>query len=311
LKLPVPEVVLAESHVEKNKFVVLDGKQRLLTIAGFIDNPTFQYWDKPVLRDLKLKPSLNNLTIELLTQELNKDVYRAFQNADIRCTVVFNQTSDDILYEIFYRLNSGAVPLSLQELRQSLRKGGFSEYLIECTNVIGPLHRVLGISQPDKRFIDAEIVLKYMSNRMRLDEYRGNLKKYLDDTLVLLNKNWVNVRDSVKSLFTEFDKGINLLTSIIGVDNVGKYSGENRFIKNLFDVQIFFFSQLNQEDLSQQANSKFIESFQALSNVDSEFRRAITSASNTKKNFFTRFERFREAVNSAFGKSFPTIDIPE
>ena len=122
LKLPVPEVVLAESHTEKNKYLVLDGKQRLLTIAGFIDHEKYKYWDKPVLRDLKMRPDLNNMSIEFLSQDNNKDSYRAFQNSDIRCTVVFNQSSDDILYEIFYRLNSGAVPLSMQELRQSLRK---------------------------------------------------------------------------------------------------------------------------------------------------------------------------------------------
>ena len=55
LKLPVPEVVLAESHTEKNKYLVLDGKQRLLTIAGFIDHEKYKYWDKPVLRDLKMR----------------------------------------------------------------------------------------------------------------------------------------------------------------------------------------------------------------------------------------------------------------
>ena len=311
LKLPVPEVVLAESHIEKNKFVVLDGKQRLLTIAGFIDNATYKYWDKPVLKDLKLKPTLNNLTIQLLSQDVNKDFYRAFQNSDIRCTVVFNQTSDDILYEIFYRLNAGAVPLSMQELRQSLRKGGFSDYLIQCTNIIGPLHKVLGLTQPDKRLIDAEIVLKYISNRMRLTQYGGNLKRFLDDTLVALNKDWDNSQKQVESLFNDFNKGINLLATIIGIDNVGKYSGENRFIKNLFDVQIYYFSQLEELELTKSTSSSFIEAFLLLSNNDSDFRKSITSSTNTKRNFFTRFEKFREVINSSFNKDFPTIVIPE
>lgn len=311
LKLPVPEVVLAESHAEKNKFLVLDGKQRLLTIAGFIDHETYKYWDKPVLRDLKIRPDLNNMAIELLSQENYKDTYRAFQNSDIRCTVVFNQSSDDILYEIFYRLNSGAVPLSMQELRQSLRKGGFSDYLMECTEAIGPLHRVLGLTQPDKRLIDAEIVLKYTSNRTRLREYGGNLKKFLDDTMIQLNKTWSSQSDYIKVLNGEFNNGILLLESIIGINSIGKYSGENRFIKNLFDVQVYFFSQLTEADLNPKNNAAFVDRFKKLSHVDSDFRKALTSSTNTKKNYFTRFERFREIINASFGKAFAEIPIPE
>src|SRR6266480_1757166 len=41
--LPVPEIVLAEHPVKQKSFIVIDGKQRLLTIAGFID-PTIAYW---------------------------------------------------------------------------------------------------------------------------------------------------------------------------------------------------------------------------------------------------------------------------
>ncbi|TDG37342.1 DUF262 domain-containing protein [Pedobacter changchengzhani] len=311
LKLPVPSIVLAESHTEKNKFVVLDGKQRLLTIAGFIDHEKYKYWDKPILRDLRLKPSLNGMTVELLSQEVNNDNNRAFQNSDIRCTVVFNQSTDDILYEIFYRLNSGAVPLSMQELRQSLRKGDFSDFLMESTESIGPLHKVLGIDQPDKRLIDAEILLKYISNRYSLIDYSGNLKRFLDDNLVKLNKNWESKSSYIKELLTQFDVGIVRLVNIIGNENVGRYSGESRFNRNVFDVQIFYFSQLLDVDINSVNNSKYIEGFKELSKSNSEFRKSLTSSTNTKKNFTTRFECFRTLINDSYDKDFPQILVPE
>jgi Protein of unknown function DUF262 len=311
LKLPVPSIVLAESHTEKNKFVVLDGKQRLLTIAGFIDHEKYKYWDRPVLRDLKLKAELNGMTVELLSQEVNIDNNRAFQNSDIRCTVVFNQSTDDILYQIFYRLNSGAVPLSMQELRQSLRKGEFSDFLMESTETTGPIHRVLGIDQPDKRLIDAEILLKYISNRSSLVEYSGNLKKFLDDNLVKLNKNWLSKEVEIKELFTQFNSGIERLAGLIGNDNIGRYSSESRFNRNVFDVQIFYFSQLLDEDIKPESNSKYIAGFEQLSKSNSEFRKSLTSSTNTKKNFTTRFECFRILVNESFGTNFPQILVPE
>jgi len=304
LKLPVPEIVLAESHEEKNKFIVLDGKQRLLTIAGFIEHETYRYWDKPVLKDLKLRPALNTMSIELLSQEVNKEFYNAFQNSDIRCTVVFNQTTDDILYEIFYRLNSGAVPLSMQELRQSLRKGGFSDFLMESTETIGPLHKVLGIDQPDKRLVDAEILLKFISNRIRLKDYNGNLKKFLDDTLVLLNKDWLSKKTEISNLYTELNNGIDVLSSISGINAVGKYSSESRFNRNLFDVQMYYFSQLDKKDLTSANNSKYLAGFAQLSNQDSPFRKSMVSSTNTKKSLAIRFDLFRILINNSFSKDF-------
>ncbi|MBD1394943.1 DUF262 domain-containing protein [Mucilaginibacter glaciei] len=307
LKLPVPEIVLAESHEEKNKFIVLDGKQRLLTIAGFIEHETYKYWDKPILRDLKLKPKLNNMSIELLSQDINRESYRAFQNSDIRCTVVFNQTTDDILYEIFYRLNSGAVPLSMQELRQSLRKGEFSDFLMESTEKIGPLHRVLGIDQPDKRLLDAEILLKFISYRMYLSKYNGNLKKFLDDTLVVLNKEWETTHSIVSRLYLELDLGIELLSQITGMDNIGKYYNENRFNRNLFDVQIHFFSQLSENDINQINNAKYLKGFEELSKQDNAFRKSMVSSTNTKKSVAIRFDLFRQLINSSYNKDFKNL----
>lgn len=307
LKLPVPEIVLAESHEEKNKFVVLDGKQRLLTIAGFLNHETYRYWDKPVLRDLKLRSDLNGFTAEQFSLEANKDVARSFFNSDIRCTVVFNQSTDDILYEIFYRLNSGAVPLSMQELRQSLRKGHFSDYLMECTEQTGEIHRVLGLTQPDKRLIDAEIVLKFISYRLNISQYRGNLKSFLDDTLVSLNKTWQERSEEINDLFISFNKGINRLEAIFEIDSIGRYFNEKRFNRNLFDVEAFYFSQLDDGDINPKNNTKFIEGYKVLSEAGSEFRQTLTSSTNTKKNVANRFDIFRNLINSSYDKEFPRV----
>jgi hypothetical protein len=57
------------------------------------------------------------------------DQFREFMNADVRCTIVSNFKSDDALYDIFNRLNTGSVPLSTQELRQVLHKGVFADFL--------------------------------------------------------------------------------------------------------------------------------------------------------------------------------------
>jgi hypothetical protein len=106
--LPVPEIVLAEDPKKRKAFIVIDGKQRLLSIAGFVD-PTMNYWKKAELKKLKLLTDLNDKTYEQLkTDSALADELREFMNADVRCTIISNFRSDDALYDIFYRLNTGS-----------------------------------------------------------------------------------------------------------------------------------------------------------------------------------------------------------
>ena len=105
---PIPEIVLAEDPVKKRSFIVIDGKQRLLSIAGFISNDKYDYWKKPVLQKLSVCENLNGLTYS----ELPETAKREFDNSSLRCTVITNFRDNQILYDIFYRLNSGSVALS-------------------------------------------------------------------------------------------------------------------------------------------------------------------------------------------------------
>src|SRR6185437_1926578 len=105
---------------------------------------------------------------------------RQFRNSDIRCTVISNYKKPDVLYDIFYRINTGSVPLSSQELRQVLNRGGFSKYLIEATSQKNPLWDVLRISAPDPRLRDVELLLRLIAWRLYSVGYTGNMKPFLD-----------------------------------------------------------------------------------------------------------------------------------
>src|ERR1043165_1587658 len=148
---PVPEIVLAEDPKQKKSFSVIDGKQRLLTIAGFIAPDKYNYWDKPFLMGLSIKEKLNKLIYsELEGNSTFSDDFRQFLNASLRCTIITNFKENDVLYDIFYRLNSGSTPLATQELRQVLNRGEFANYLISTTNDLQPLHRIMKLEEPDK-----------------------------------------------------------------------------------------------------------------------------------------------------------------
>lgn len=190
---PVPEIVLAEDPRNRKSFIVLDGKQRLLSIVGYINNGIYGYWNKPKLVDLKVRSDLNGLTYE----ELPSTDKRAFDNSSLRCTVITNYKDSQILYDIFYRLNSGSVPLATQELRQVLNKGEFGNYLIEYTQNHSPIHDVMGLAGPDERLRDVETILRVISFHLYADKYRGNLRKFLDNSMAQITESWATLQPTI------------------------------------------------------------------------------------------------------------------
>src|SRR5437763_7050198 len=54
LGFPVPQIVLAENPHRRKSFIVIDGRQRLLTIAGFYLAKYREYWIEPKFAGLKV-----------------------------------------------------------------------------------------------------------------------------------------------------------------------------------------------------------------------------------------------------------------
>jgi hypothetical protein len=300
--LPVPEIVLAEDPKKRKAFIVIDGKQRLLTIAGFVD-PTIGYWRRSELKKLKLRQELNTKTYEQLKSDpMLTDVLREFMNADVRCTIISNFKSDDSLYDIFYRLNTGSVPLSTQELRQVLHKGPFADYLVEMTNTLQPIHRVLGTSGPDNRLKDVEITLRFIAIVMFGTHYEGNLKKFLDKAMELVTADWINSKPKVEAVYRDMNCAISNLTEVLGIGLVGRKfvdgGWESRFNRVLFEVEAFYFRRIPNTKIAG-GKKKFVAGLQKLFE-DPEFRASVESTTKTNDRYELRYRRFQKLVNESF-----------
>lgn len=298
-QIPVPEIVLAENPNKKRSFIVIDGKQRLLTLAGFIDNNKYKYWDKPVLKGLKVLKDLNKLKYV----DLDEKSKREFDNSSLRCTVITNFKDIQILYDIFYRLNSGSESLSTQELRQALNKGEFADYLVETTNTLQPIHSVMNLSEPDKRLRDIENLLRLFAFTMYPKEYKGNLKKFLDDKMGDITKNWGETHLKIKEQYEKINSAIDLLKETFGDYKIigRKYDEDafsNRFNKVLFEVEIFYFLHLDKNILS--SKETFITALKKLCTEDADFRASIESSTKNIEYYKIRYAKFQELINKSF-----------
>jgi hypothetical protein len=302
--IPVPEIVLAEHPKQKKSFIIIDGKQRLLTVAGFISPDKVQYWKKPVLSSLTVRKDLNRLSYKDITANgMYADDARSFQNSDIRCTVISNYTSNDVLYDIFYRLNTGSVPLSTQELRQVLNKGDFADYLMSITNTPQPVHNVLRLNQPDPRLKDIEIIFRFIAFCLFGENYRGNLKNFLDESMRRITEDWDMYKDEVEELYKKFNHSITTLERVMGATHIGrKFTGnkwETSFNKVLFEVEVYYIMFLSKTEVIKN-KQKLLADFKQFCSKNTDFRLSIEAGTNNLEPYQNRYRLFRDFINRVF-----------
>jgi hypothetical protein len=311
LGLPVPEIVLAEDREKKRSFIVIDGKQRLLALAGYANPEGWDSWDSAKLKGITSRSDLLGKTYADL--ESDSDDFRALINADIRCTVISNYSTNDTLYDIFYRLNTGSVSLSSQELRQVLKRGPFADFLIDKTNQPLPLHKVLNTSGPDTRLRDAEIVLRYIAFSLFGERYAGNLSVFLDSAMGMLNDEWDHYERLATDLFNQMQHATERLLEIFN-DKVGRKATsekyESRFNRALYEVQAYYFARIpNQEFELALKDGGVKEAFVQFSKSNLEFLSTIESTTKNLQKTRLRFALFQDFVNKHFGTKINEIPI--
>ena len=311
--IPVPEIVLAEDKNKKRSYVVIDGKQRLLALAGYI-NPSLGVWNSAKLRSLTTRRDLNGKQyVDLSDGGEEGEDQRSLQGADIRCTVISNYSDNNVLYDIFYRLNTGSVPLSSQELRQVLIHGDFANYLIQTTNQTLPLHSVMRLSGPDNRLRDAEILLRYIAFSIYGKEYDGNLTPFLDKTMQRINQNWVSEQSKIANIVEGFNKGTQRLLSIFPQNRVGRKFGkevwESRFNRALFEVQVYYFALIDDASFNAADPGDVVLAFQKLCDAPNGFLDSIETSTKTIDRYQVRFSLFEYMVNVAFKVSINAVPV--
>ncbi len=313
LGLPIPQIVLAEAKDDRGSFLVIDGKQRLLSLQQFAgvdaNIPPLE------LAGLKFRDELNTKTYADLQNDTRLRNHRnAFDNQPIRTVVVKNWKKEDVLYLIFHRLNSETLPLSPQELRQALHPGPFLRFAAEYTQTPGGIHRALGIPKPDFRMRDVELFVRYIAFQDSLNAYTGNLKTFLDDECKRLNSRWTTDETKIRQKAAQMEEAIGASYDIFGDAAFRKYDGHNyetRFNRAVFDILIYYFTDdaVRTSALSKKAKVK--NAYEALSS-NSAFIKSVETTTKSVDATRTRFLTWGQALGKALGAKvqLPSIGKP-
>ncbi|QDV62759.1 DUF262 domain-containing protein [Crateriforma conspicua] len=289
LNVPIPVVYVAED--EDGCWNVVDGLQRLSSIARFMNNEF-------ALRGLEVLSDLNRLRYH----KLNPKASRILRNGIIRIILIFKESHPDIKYEIFMRLNKGAITLSEQELRNCLYRGTFNQLLHKLREHPSVL-KLMRRKEKHKRMTDAELLLRhfmvsegYSPSIKSVEGYTGNMRSSLNG---FMRKKQNAGPQEIARMESECIATIETCLDVFGddalqrVDEDGNFDG--RLNRALMDSVLACFKLHDEADLK--ANKDGIKSGLIELFNDPKFLDAITVRTSDKKKMDYRVSKFCSMVD--------------
>lgn len=219
MNIPVPPLFVYESDLAK--YEVMDGQQRITAILEF-------YTNIYKLEGLEQWPELNGRIYDKLPSEIRKGLDRRSISYIVLLKESATTSEEETLLrqQVFERLNTGAVKLSHQEIRNSLYQGNLNTLLIDVAKNRS-YREAWGVPAytetedeklsdelaKNRNYItmrDLEIALRFFALR-HIEHYQRGMKGFLD--LYMVRARSFGDED-IEMLRALFDKTIRLASEI-------------------------------------------------------------------------------------------------
>jgi len=297
LEVPLPVFYLAESPDGTQE--VIDGQQRLTALFRFMSN---EY----ALSSLKALPGLNGKYF----RDLDTPTQKAIKNCTVRVVLFKKESDPNLRFDIFERLNTGAVPLNDQELRNCIYRGPYNDLLLELSRDPDYMW-LMGFSGPEKRFKDVAYVLRFAAF------FHAGYLKYSPSMARFLNEDMdkhqhLRVKDG-KELQTAFKTSVTLVRSLLGKNAFKRYYRGNeqsrngrwepkKFNASLYDILMVGFADKDKNRVM--ANLDAIrEVLIVLMTSDEDFVDSIELSTSSRQAVRARFDKWRTVVDAIVDKS--------
>lgn len=286
LKLPLPIFYFDVS--DSDKWIVVDGLQRLSTIKRFF-----------IDRNFKLK------NLEFLYKELNGKNYndlarvykRTVDETQILTYQIEAQTPKKVRYSIFNRINTGGLPLKAQEIRQALNQNGSGIKFLSDAVKDSVFKKVVGIS--NKRMAGQELVLRFMAFKILSDDKFKTMSNFLDLAMEEVDK---KSKEELNKLKERLINILNFSEKVLGKNHKFSRSiadkNKNKLVNlSLFDVLTVCFDEIEDQALFLNKKDFFVTELKSLlKNENEDFFVSITKGTSGKWAKETRFSIIRKLI---------------
>lgn len=301
LQIPLPIIYLSEE--QDGKEYVIDGQQRLTSFFSFIDG-VFPDGKQFKLSGLIVCSELNGKKFSELSEEL-QDKVRYYK---IRAITFQKDSSENLKFEIFERLNTGSVQLNDQELRNCLYRGNFNVALKEMAADPDFMY-ICGLNSPDKRMKDKELVLRFCAfyHKTYLN-YKAPIRNFLnaearekrDITEKELAELKVAFKNACQIIRSAFDKN-SFKRFHKGKDGQPNgYWEPKKFNTSLYDILMYSFAKEDKNKTFQNLDS-IKEALVSLMTEDQEFVDSIELSTSSVQAITMRFDKWRLTLQGILG----------
>ena len=297
LEVPLPVFYLAENQDGTHE--VIDGQQRLNALFDFVSG-------KYALRGLEARADLNGKAFK----GLDKATQRLIRGCALRVVLFKKESDENLRFEIFERLNTGAVPLNAQELRNCVYRGKYNDLLHQLS--ADPDYMwLMGLTTPEKRMRDVEYVLRFAAF------YHATYLRYKPPMVRFLNENMCSYRQisnrDADKLRVAFKNSVTLIRSLLGSNAFKRYyrgdakspNGRwepRKFNAALYDILMWSFAEADKNQVM--ANLDAIrEAFIVLMTESQEFIDAIELSTSSIRMVRQRFDLWRAALDPILAQS--------
>lgn len=295
LEVPIPVIYLSEEP--DSRYSVIDGQQRLNAFIEFLENNL-------KLSGLTILTELNGK----IFQDIPKNLQDKFENSTIRIIEIRTESHPDVKFEIFERLNTGAVQLNAQELRNCIYRGRYNDLLEELSED-KDFQFLLGIKGPHYRMYDRELILRFFAfYRNTHLNYNAPMKRFLNNEM----KKYQNIdEEEAKKLRKHFRKSVRLSKTVFGDksfrrfiqgtirDPNGKWES-NKINKALFDIVMYGFTRYEENQVVPNSDS-IREELINLMTHDNNFLDTISTYTDNKDKIQIRFDKWLSALTEIVG----------
>ncbi|MBA5792632.1 DUF262 domain-containing protein [Flavobacterium sp. xlx-214] len=291
LNVPIPVVYVSQE--EDDSWTVIDGLQRLNSLYRF-----FQRDFK--LSGLEILTELNKSDVK----SLNPKALRVLKNGLLRIIVISHDSHPEIKYDVFMRLNTGAVKLNDQELRNCLYRGKLNEKVKEITKKENIL-ALFSLEGPHKRMADCELILRFLSlyynfnsDNNSINNYKGRMKNFINDFLVNNNKISEEKLNEIENLIDEVS---DTIIKVYSQNAFKRFNTEdvyeNTLNRSLMDILFISTAVLDRNRILEKKDEIF-QKFKLLITNDTEFRNSITIGTSDTKVLNYRIDRWINEIKT-------------
>jgi uncharacterized protein with ParB-like and HNH nuclease domain len=291
IRIPLPAFYM--DATDEDKWVVIDGLQRLTTLKMFVNDQSLK------LSELEFLTQLTDKTFD----ELPRNLQRRIIETQVTVYLIEKGTPSKVKFNIFKRINTGGLPLSLQEIRHALNIG-HSTRLLKKLAGSAEFKKATADRNFSQRMADREFILRFLAFVIHpYTEYKATeFDSFLSDVMAEINE--MSEQD-INKLELEFFKAMTAAYEIFGNDAFRKRSrrdaSRSPINKALFESWSVSLSKLDSEEIQTLIERKehLKDGFIRLMNdreVEPKFESSISQGTGDTRKVKRRFSAIEQLI---------------